>query len=356
MFFTEHTRSRQGGYWDRLLEHNMKDRYLQPIPIAVAVSLIAVAIVVLMNLFSLEPPAPNPFLDTPLYVDPDSRAAQQAREWQQVRPEDARLIDRIAREPQAAWFGDWDEDLAEAVDAYVSAATDAEALPLLVAYNIPHRDCFEHSTGGAPDADAYRAWIDAFLQGIGEREAIVILEPDAIAKVECLDEAQLEERYDLLRYASERLGALENLTVYLDAGNPTWMSADEAARRLKRAGIDSVHGFSLNVSNYYSNELNIGYGRAVSRQLGGKNYVIDTSRNGRGATDDDEWCNPASRALGTTPRVADESLYLDAYLWIKSPGKSDGECNGGPLAGEWWPEYALELARNAASDEVDTLQ
>ncbi|MFG2519105.1 glycoside hydrolase family 6 protein [Streptomyces sp. NPDC048527] len=35
---------------------------------------------------------------------------------------------------------------------------------------------------------------------------------------------------------------------------------------------------------------------------------------------------------------------LDAYLWIKRPGESDGTCRGGPSAGQWWPQYALGLA------------
>jgi len=33
------------------------------------------------------------------------------------------------------------------------------------------------------------------------------------------------------------------------------------------------------------------------------------------------------------------------------PGESDGACNGGPRAGEWWPQQALELARNGAPKE-----
>nr|ABK58684.1 unknown [Streptomyces fradiae] len=32
---------------------------------------------------------------------------------------------------------------------------------------------------------------------------------------------------------------------------------------------------------------------------------------------------------------------------IKRPGDSDGPCRGGPEAGQWWPDYALGLARNA---------
>ena len=36
---------------------------------------------------------------------------------------------------------------------------------------------------------------------------------------------------------------------------------------------------------------------------------------------------------------------VDAYLWIKDPGASDGQCNGGPAAGQYWPQYALGLFR-----------
>jgi endoglucanase len=42
------------------------------------------------------------------------------------------------------------------------------------------------------------------------------------------------------------------------------------------------------------------------------------------------------------------SALLDALLWIKAPGESDGSCAGGPAAGVWWPAYALGLARRAA--------
>jgi endoglucanase len=34
-------------------------------------------------------------------------------------------------------------------------------------------------------------------------------------------------------------------------------------------------------------------------------------------------------------------------LWVKEPGESDGTCNNGPAAGEWWNERALELAAAA---------
>ena len=74
--------------------------------------------------------------------------------------------------------------------------------------------------------------------------------------------------------------------------------------------------------------------------------VIDTSRNGNGSNG--EWRNPRGRALGEQPRFVDDATALDALLWVKLPGESDGACNGGPAAGTWWQEFALELAANAS--------
>jgi endoglucanase len=101
-------------------------------------------------------------------------------------------------------------------------------------------------------------------------------------------------------------------------------------------------------------------------------FVIDTSRNGRGAwqppedasyPDPQDWCNPPERGAGLRPRVFGGDGLLKAQLWIKTPGESDGSCNRGiagstadpewggivdPPAGAWFPAQALELARLAA--------
>jgi endoglucanase len=87
------------------------------------------------------------------------------------------------------------------------------------------------------------------------------------------------------------------------------------------------------------------YGDAISSAIGGKHFVIDTSRNGLGSNG--EWCNPPGRALGDRPTASTGDAAADAYFWIKRPGESDGTCNGGPSAGTWWPDYALGLAQRA---------
>ena len=112
-----------------------------------------------------------------------------------------------------------------------------------------------------------------------------------------------------------------------------------------------MSSFSVNVSNYYSTEDSIAYGKQLSAKIGGKHFVIDTSRNGNGpyteGAEDERWCNPPGRALGETPTTKTSDPLVDAYLWVKRPGESDGECKGGPKAGEWWPEYALKLAQGS---------
>ena len=129
-------------------------------------------------------------------------------------------------------------------------------------------------------------------------------------------------------------------------------------------------------------------------------FLVDTSRNGSGRLDValyagapynqppeviaklrlGDWCNGPGAAVGLRPGVSTESPLVDAYLWIKGPGDSDGPCDvaGGPRAwdyskynpwglsgearehfdplwgmidpepGEWFPEQALQLARNAS--------
>ena len=76
--------------------------------------------------------------------------------------------------------------------------------------------------------------------------------------------------------------------------------------------------------------------------------MIVSIRIGLGPTSDAQWCNPTGRALGTRPTTTTGIATLDAFLWIKRPGESDGACNGGPKSGVWWADYALGLAQRAA--------
>ncbi|MET7402567.1 glycoside hydrolase family 6 protein [Dactylosporangium sp. NPDC005572] len=272
------------------------------------------------------------------------KAARQATEWRAGRPADAALMDRLARTPTALWLGDWTADVRAAADAAVTEAAATGATPVLVAYNLPGRDCGGHSRGGAGDEAGYGAWIRALAVGIGARRAAVVLEPDGLAQL-CGDTAA---RYRMLGDAVGVLGAGPATAVYLDAGNALWLDAATMVERLRAAGVARARGFALNVSNFATTESSIRYGEQIVAGLGGAaHYVVDTGRNGNGPLSAADWCNPPGRALGAAPTANAGGAHADALLWIKVPGDSDGPCNGGPAAGAWMPEYALGLARAA---------
>jgi endoglucanase len=355
------------------------------------------------------------------FVEPDTNALRQAEIWAaQGRAEDAALMRALAAQPQAIWFTSGTPDeVNRAVHQTVFAAGRQKAVAVLVAYYIPGRDCSQYSAGGAPSEAAYNAWIDAFARGIGGHEAIVILEPDGLALLSsepwcgeggggftgtAEDFGRVDERFRELNAALDRLGRLPRTAVYIDAGHSNWQPLNDydagygeprlqlgMANRLLLGGIAKADGFFLNVSNYRSTSELIAYGTRLSKCLSfrertgaascsdadiaaepdkpGKqtHFILDTSRNGQGHwtppagfPDPQDWCNPPGRGLGARPTTITQNALVDALLWVKRPGESDGSCTRGlpgpedpvygqvdPPAGAWWPEYALGLAQRA---------
>ena len=293
-------------------------------------------------------PITNALAGATFWVNPTSNARQTADAWRLTRPADATAMDKVAAGATARWIGNWNTNVQSDVDAATTTITSAGALPLFVAYNIPQRDCGGLSGGNTTTATAYRNWVTAFANGIGSRRAAVVIEPDALAAMDCLSATDQQLRLDLLKFAVQTFAAKGGITVYLDAGHPGWRSASTMASRLVSAGVSMTQGFSLNVSNFLFTSDNVTYGSQISSLVGGKHFVIDTGRNGLGPTADYQWCNPDARALGTRPTTSTGNTLVDAFLWIKTPGESDGACNGAPAAGAWMPEYALGLAQRAA--------
>ena len=218
----------------------------------------------LVALALLAPPAQAETVLKPgvrLWMDPHSSTAQ-------IRGDDAQ---RLAAIPGATWLTGG-PPRADARRVTLTASRRG-AVPVLVAYNLPGRDCGEYSAGGAKSAKAYRTWIDGLAKGIGNRRAVVIVEPDAIAGG-CT-------RSRDVKGAVERLRKLKRTAVYIDAGHSHWHGAREIVKRLKASGIARADGFALNLSNYRTNAELIAYGTDVSNRVAGRHFVIDTSRNGR---------------------------------------------------------------------------
>lgn len=250
---------------------------------------------------------------------------------------DRDLLAKIVDKPAAFWLVGGDPTRAGAI-----AAGAGGNYPVMVAYNIPGRDCGNESAGGLGSGAEYRAWIDGMASSLAGREGAIILEPDALA-LGCNDEVPA-----LLSYAVSKLRENPAIAVYLDAGHSNWIGAGDMAGRLRAANIEAATGFALNVSNFETTQSLIAYGRDVSSQVGNKPFVIDTSRNGQGGRGG-EWCNPAGAGLGEAPTANTGDPLVHAFLWVKRPGESDGacgQCTGVP-AGQFCVGYALELARNA---------
>lgn len=309
-------------------------------------TLTALALVVPAVLLGAHPAHADPVTQTSgFYVDPQSSPAA----WAAANPGDGRaaaIRSAIAQRPMARWFGNWSGDIAGAVGRYVAAADTVDKLPLLVAYNIPGRDaCGGHSGGGAGSVAAYDAWIASFATAIGNRPAVVVLEPDSLGDFGCMSQSQINDRVGMLSRAVNQFRTKSpNTWAYLDAGNPGWTDAATMAQRLNMAGAAGARGFALNVSNYFPTGDNINFGNRVAAELQrygySKPFVIDTSRNGNGANG--QWCNPAGRRIGTPSQLGGGAEML---LWLKTPGESDGNCGvgGGSSAGQFLPEVAYKM-------------
>lgn len=187
-------------------------------------------------------------------------------------PHDARLLAEMVTTPQAVWLtSGTPTDVRTQVRTTMAAAARQDAVPTLVAYDIPGRDCAQFSAGGALDEASYDAWIDGFAAGLGQRRAIVILEPDALGLLPStcglptttfpFTDAQ---RYAELNHAVTALEADRNVSLYLDGTHSAWQSVGTISQRLITAGVQRAQGVFVNVSNYQPTPELIDYGTWIS--------------------------------------------------------------------------------------------
>ncbi len=348
--------------------------------------------------------------DSRFFVDPGSKAANQAvTDLKAGDLAGAVAMAKLAAQPVAQWFTGT-ADPARTTDEMAALQTKAarqHRTPVAVAYNIPGRDCSQYSAGGAATSAEYAAWIDALAKGIGSHRTVVVLEPDglALSPASCGGTAaQQADRLAETNAAVDRLEQQSGALVYLDGGHSSWQNVGTQAQLLNDGGVERAQGFFLNVSNYQTDANLTRYGTQVAkcswylRNTPGAvaddcanqywpaadadawyashvpadaklpHFVIDTSRNGQGPwtptaayPDAQTWCNPPGRGLGVRPTADTGVPLLDAFLWIKVPGESDGSCTRGtagpadpeygavdPAAGAWWPAQALSLVEHAS--------
>jgi endoglucanase len=318
-----------------------------PVVLAIAavivVAVVVTAVVVWTSAGTADGRTPHPGMALAVVADTQAGEAASSAPDGSVEQEAAAYL---AAMPTAAWLNPEEYGVTAVkarVDELAAEARAQSAALTIVVYGLPGRDCGEYSAGGLPPEE-YRAWthqIGLGLEAASDLPAIVVLEPDSLAQApQC---GNVSDRVTQLRGAVDELSG-SGASIYLDAGHSNWLPADEMAGLLRQAGVERVRGFATNVSNYNLLSDEVAYAHRLSELLDGAHAVIDTSRSGAGS--DGEWCNPPERRVGDAGGSTGDDV-VDVNLWIKAPGESDGECNGGPAAGAWWPEAAVELTRDA---------
>jgi cellulose 1,4-beta-cellobiosidase len=352
-------------------------------------------------------PALNPFENAALYVNPDY--AKKAEAAVAADPPNAALVKKVTKQPTAMWLVQmdslphlprWLEDVGKQ-----AKTAGKPVVPVFLVYNLPNRDCSAKSSAGELTVEnggeaKYREFVDkiaAEFKKHPNQRIVVILEPDSLPNLATnLHIEQCAKSQNIYRnsvaYAIAQL-SLPNVSLYLDAAHAGWLGWDGNRTKiaqifkevlLQAGGVDRIRGFATNVSNYTAltgeantklepsnpcpNELS--YVQKLNESLEkvgitGKGFIIDTSRNGRDGirTKWGNWCNVKGAGIGERPR-ANPAPLIDAYLWIKPPGESDGTSNktakrfdencvspdafpDAPEAGEWFQAQFLELAKNA---------
>lgn len=284
------------------------------------------------------------------------------------RWEDHDFAYRIAGTAQARWAGSWEDNVRVeglAREVYTKAA--AEGRIGLVAYQGMRDYPCERAAGDPSLEQAYIARTEALVRTLPDSgaEAWIILEP---ALLPTLNTCQGDPRGVWLAAAVQMIARAGGV-VYLDAsswtdGEPS--QAGQYVEELIAAGVDMryIAGFALNIGRYHSTESQIEWGNGFIDELhrrlvvapiqgidpgqAGPGIIIDTSRNGVPLTGPQ--CNPPEAGLGAPPRLVGEGV-LDAAVWIKRPGESDGSCNEGLAVGQFSLAKALELARQGVHDD-----
>jgi cellulose 1,4-beta-cellobiosidase len=377
---------------------------------------------------SLPPPQPAEVLAPPAEITPPSPAGNpfagasfassanyiaNIERTARAHPSEADRLRKVESYSTAVWISSVG-DVAKVGPALDAARREEHSgkAPVLTAfalYDLPDRDCSAKASAGdlASTSGGERRYerevvdkVAAAFTAHGTSRIVVFLEPDSLANLatnmglaKCRDAERVYK--SSLAYAIRTL-AMPNVTLYLDAAHAGWLGWTKNREGFVRivadvlsaaGGADKIRGFVTNVSNYDT----LGTGDLAALEpsdpakgeldyvhlldesltaagIGGKAFVIDTSRNGRShlRTRAGSWCNVRSAGLGSRP-AANPAPLVDAYFWVKPPGESDGasdaaepgydpSCGGpgapdsaanAPGAGSWFDAYFVELAKNA---------
>jgi len=306
------------------------------------------------------------------------------------------------------------------IEPVLQGAKASGELPMFVIYDLPNRDCHANASNGeilcedsscTQGLNTYKTqYVDKVIEVFKKYPdvpIVAIVEPDSLPNLatnmstpKC---GEAENAYKQgVAYTLKQLYALGNVTSYLDAAHGGWLGWDNNLtavapifREVLNAagGKETIRGFSTNVANYQAlgsmssnadpcnlksqynfaideaHYINLFDNKMASSGLTGMHYITDTSRNGVTTMRNDcaNWCNIKNSGLGRRPTTEVSDLGLsnvDALVWVKTPGESDGTSDSSsprydstctsqdafvpsPEAGQWSEDFYVMLAKNA---------
>ncbi|KAK0614610.1 1, 4-beta cellobiohydrolase [Immersiella caudata] len=339
----------------------------------------------------------NPFVGRSLFVNPKySKSLDQTRQAFLSRGDQTNAA-KVQYVQQSVgtfvWISnifllrDIDEAIREA--RAVQSSTGKQQIVGLVLYNLPDRDCSAgHSSGELSFAlnglSRYRTeYVQPFalkVKAASDLQFAVVIEPDALGNMVTGTTSFCRNAHgpqqDAIAYAIQQLQA-SNVHLYLDVANGGWLgwSANLGPIQtiMQKAGSNAkIRGFSSNVSNYnpyqtnnppsytagspsadesrYANSL----GNAMRERGLPTNFIIDQGRVAQNGARREwgEWCNISPAGFGQPFTTNTNNPNVDAIVWVKPGGESDGQCgmSGAPVAGSWFDAYAQMLTQNAHPD------
>ncbi|KAL5119097.1 1,4-beta-D-glucan cellobiohydrolase cel6c [Pleosporales sp. CAS-2024a] len=283
-----------------------------------------------------------------------------------------------------------------------------DQIAALVIYDLPGRDCAAKASNGelpVGSLSTYKSeYIDpivAIFKKYPNIAIALIIEPDSLPNlVTNIDLQACKDSADGYRqgvaYALKSLN-LPNIAMYIDAGHGGWLGwdanlkpgAQELAAVYKSAGSPAqVRGVSTNVAGWNAYDQSPGefasssdakYNKAQNEKLyvsmispelktAGmpSQAIIDTGRNGVTGLrlEWGDWCNVKGAGFGVRPTGNTGNALVDAFVWAKPGGESDGTSDStatrydsfcgkadayqpSPEAGAWHQAYFEDLVRNA---------
>ncbi|KAF2759148.1 glycoside hydrolase family 6 protein [Pseudovirgaria hyperparasitica] len=340
---------------------------------------------------------PNPFINKAQFVNPAYAAKLNTTIASFEAKHDTLNADRTRTAQNISTF------------VWVTRAVDIAAIPVavtaartarwktgkdqiigLVHYNLPDRDCSAGESAGEFSSaknglELYkRTFVDKFAMELEKARDLtfaVVLEPDSLGNVVtnqgiefCKNATKVYE--DGLAYAIQKL-QYSHVHLYVDAAHGGWLGWDdnlplaaaEFSKVIKMAGPHSrIRGFSTNVSNFnpyianpranytqYSNSYDeLHYAQSLTPHLLNNSlpahFIIDQGRAGlqNQRAEWGEWCN-VKAGYGLRPSAKTGSELVDAIVWVKPGGESDGKCGleGAPGSGQWFNAYVEGLVKDA---------